>query len=413
MDLTKLIPWRKAPRESAGTEPGVPAFSATGGTVRTAKWLGYLPRNPTVSIALNFVATNWHEAPFTVETQQKGGVWSVVKGHASAGWPDGIDVRGGIWAASVTDFMCFGNVYWLAGNRGGAPVCVRLDPGRIEVFPGADGLVGGYRYLSRGGETLVLGPESVVHVRHGCDPVNQLVGVSPLAGMVREVMQDNMAGAYSLGLMNRFGAIGATFSSEPGAPILDAEARKAFKDAVQEAFTLEGAGSALVLPNGYKADYPARSPESLSLDGLRGWPQACILAALGLSPMAVGLPDPNKTYSNLIEARDSAWEQCLAPMKRTFAAAMTQAWSDGSWRYGIDLSAVRALADDSAKVADRASSLYASGIIDRAEARTLVGEEARPEDLGVYATDMPGLGAKALTDRMRAAQSARAHLADG
>ncbi len=412
MDLRRLVPWRRAPKESGGHEYGVGAFSATGGTVRTAKWLGYIPNNPTVSIAVNFVSTNWNEAPFVVEIDQGAQGWTMADGHPAAPWPVNLDVRGGIWSASIMDFMAFGNAYWLTGRKGEAPACVRLDPARIEVYPSIDGGVGHYRYTSRGGEVLRIEPESVVHVKNGADPACPLVGRSPLAGMAREIMQDNMAGAYSLGLMNRFGAIGATFSAEPGAVHLDAEQRKAFKEAVQEAFTLEGAGSAMVLPPGYKADYPARSPESLGLDGLREWPQARILAALGLSPMAVGLPDPNKTYSNLIEARDSAWEQCIAPMKRIFAKAMTDAWSGCMWRYSINLSDVRALADDSAKVADRAARLYQSGVIDRAEARTMVGEDARPEDVGMYATDLPGLGAKSLSDRMRAAQSARIHEAD-
>lgn len=403
MDLSKLVPWRRAPKESPGFEFGVAGYAATGGTVRTSRWLGYVPKNPTVSIAVNFVMTNWAEAPFVVEDTDG----ARIEGHYAEDWPSVVDVRGGLWHSSVSDYMSFGNVYWLIGRKGDAPAAVRLDPARVEVHAGPDGLVGRYRYQPRHGSPFWLQPGEVLHVRHGVDGASSLVGSSPLHGLAREIMQDNMAGAYSLGLMQRYGLVGATFTPEQGAGTMGAEERKAFKEAIQEAFTLEGAGSALVAPPGYKVEYPAKGPESVALEGLREWPQARILAALGLSPMAVGLPDQNKTYSNLIEARDSAWEQCIAPMKRTFAAAMSRAWSASRWRYGIDLSSVRALGDDSQKVADTASRLYASGVIDRAEARRMVGEEERPEDVGFFATDLPGLGAKSLTDRMRAAQAAR------
>jgi len=408
MDLSKLVPWRRAPKESPGFEYGATGYHATGGTVRTARWLGYVPNNPTFCIAVNFVATNWDEAPFVVT-----GADGVLDGHFAADWPSIADVRGGLWHSSVSDYMAFGNVYWLVGRRGDGPAAVRLDPARVEVHPGADGLAGRYRYQPRHGSAFWLEPSEVMHVRHGVDGVSSLVGSSPLHGLTREIMQDNMAAAYSLGLMQRFGLVGATFTPDGSAMPMGAEERKEFKDAIQEAFTLEGAGSALVAPPGYQVQYPAKGPESLALAGLREWPQARILAALGLSPMAVGLPDQNKTYANLVEARDSAWEQCIAPMKRTFATAMTRAWSGGSWAFDIDISSVRALADDSQRVAETASGLFAAGVIDRAEARRMVGEAERPEDVGFFATDLPGLGAKALTDKMRAAQSARAAGAHG
>lgn len=253
----------------------------------------------------------------------------------------------------------------------------------------------------------------VAHFRHGADPSNPLVGESPLAGLVREVMQDNMAGAYGLGLMMHYGVVGATFHAEPGTPPLDPDAQRAFKDAVHEAFTLEGAGSALVVPPGYSVSYPAKSPDSLDLGALHNVPMTRILAALGLSPMALGLPDPNKTYTNYAESRDAAWEQCIIPIKRVFADGMTKVWSDGTWRYTLDMTTVRAMAQDTAMVERSVAELYAAGVIDRAEARARVGEEVKPEDVGVYATDIPGLGAKALMDKMRQAQQARAHLQDG
>ena len=58
---------------------------------------------------------------------------------------------------------------------------------------------------------------------------------------------------------------------------------------------------------------PGFTPEQLVLDKVRSIPVSRIGAALGFDPMVIGLSSEQKTYSNLGEALEAAYELNIVP----------------------------------------------------------------------------------------------------
>ena len=98
----------------------------------------------------------------------------------------------------------------------------------------------------------------------------------------------------------------------------------------------------------------------------------------------------NSTYANLKEAEQSAWNQGVIPLLRTLAESITQnlmyefSESKKGDYFDWDLGKITALMDDVDDLAKRISELYISGIIDRAEARRMLGIGTNPTDEQVF-----------------------------
>lgn len=408
--LKSLAPWaRRPPLARPGRQPSAAAY-APGARVSHASLAGPAWQSATVAIAANWVARVWNEAPFVAETLSRSG-WERSPGHelerlaSSLAW--GMS-DSALWSATVADLLPLGNAFWLVGaRRDGSPAAWPVRAWNVSVEAGKDGLPAAFKIRTAAGGEVVARPEEVWHFRTGVDPTSPLLGASPLANLLRERAQENAAAEYTLGLCRGFGAAGAVFKAAPGTPPPNPREMETLASAFREVFTLDGAGGALILPPGLELEFPGASPEDMALGELASAPTSRILAALGLSPMAVGLPDPNKTYSNLAEALDSAWENCVLPMKRACAETLTERLGAiagaPSARLVPDASQVRALAEDETRQASRAARLYAAGVVDRATAQRLAGLEPSPGSEGVYANDLAPVGqgsAKALVAKM-------------
>ena len=87
----------------------------------------------------------------------------------------------------------------------------------------------------------------------------------------------------------------------------------------------------------------------------------------------------------MAEMREMAYENALIPMQKSFSDELTERLlpefdtREGS-RIVFDLSNVRVLQEDENKKSERKVRQWNSGVITRAEARTALGEEARPGD---------------------------------
>jgi len=348
-----------------------------------------------VGIAANFVARVWAEAPFVAEVQNRRGQWERSPGHpleaAASNLGHGI-ADSALWTATLADLLPGGNAYWLVGSRrDGSPAAWPVRASKVTVLAGKDGQVAGY-LLDGGDRQVKAAPDEVWHFRTGVDPVSPFLGASPLANLVRERAQENAAAEYSLGIARGFGSAGAVFKPSPDKAPPNPRELDAIRSAFREVFSLGGAGGAIVLPPGLELEFPLAGPEALAMGSLASVPSARILAALGLSAMALGLPDKNRTYANYGESLDAAWEMCVLPLKRSVAEALggflaREARITGA-RLAVDVSGVRALQEDANRAAQRASRLFQSGVVDRATAKRAVGIEPEPGDEGLYFTDL-------------------------
>jgi hypothetical protein len=98
----------------------------------------------------------------------------------------------------------------------------------------------------------------------------------------------------------------------------------------------------------------------------------------------------NSTYSNMQEAEQAAWNQGIIPLLTVFAESITQsllneyAESMPGDYYDWDLTKIKALQDDSLQEAKKAELLYKAGIIDRSEAKRIVGYDYNETDEQIY-----------------------------
>jgi hypothetical protein len=145
----------------------------------------------------------------------------------------------------------------------------------------------------------------------------------------------------------------------------------------------------------FKVEKVSHTPSDMAFDVVRHTPEERITAALGLNCLVLNLSAglQNSTYNNLQEATQNAWDNGVIPLLRVIAESITQELLPeftetqvGDF-FDFDLSSINALKDDSYKEAQKAELLFKAGIIDRAEAKRLIGMDFNPTDEQIYHPD--------------------------
>jgi HK97 family phage portal protein len=239
-----------------------------------------------------------------------------------------------------------------------------------------------YRYRDPSGRHWDINPRAILHFRMGIDPDMTMRGISPLAYCVEEIATDNLSSLYSASILKNLGAASHLFSPKPNAEgaYPTGNQIKEFRDAFEALTQSEGAGRAAIATVPVEVTELSVTPEKMALDSMRDVPVQRICAAFGVDPMVLGLSSANKTYSNLAEAQDAAWFNCVLPIKKILALELQRQllgyWFDGlDLVIGIDTSEVKALQDDEDALWQRLSNAYMNGWITRADARERAGLE--------------------------------------
>jgi phage portal protein BeeE len=157
------------------------------------------------------------------------------------------------------------------------------------------------------------------------------------------------------------------------------------KERIKDNLTSDNRGETMVQLSGdVEIIKLGMSPEEMRLDRLPLRAEARITAAIGVSPMVLGLPDPNKTYSNYNEANTAAWRHCIVPMQDLVAEALTYQLLnefDDETKHLVewDYTHVEALQEDLGKKHDRVREDWKANIITQNEARDELGYEPDPD----------------------------------
>jgi hypothetical protein len=141
-------------------------------------------------------------------------------------------------------------------------------------------------------------------------------------------------------------------------------------------------GMPLVMKGPSKVAVLSFSPQQMRMTELRRVPEERISAALGVPAIVAGLGVglDHATYSNVSQAREAFYEQCLIPMQRLLAAEIqTQLVRDfgdtGKLRVRFDLSEVRVLQADLNELHSRVRDDWLSGLVTLNQALTEIGED--------------------------------------
>jgi HK97 family phage portal protein len=303
------------------------------------------------------------------------------------------------WSNVITDYKIYGNAYIrkLRSSSNGPVIGLQFLPSQ-QVQPVGNNTepIVAYNYVVDG-NPYAIKPDDIIHIAYGRDPEDYRLGRSPLMSALREVATDNVASSTAYGLMKNSGMpslmVGPD-ASDQTVDISDDDLRT-LKKRLQDSFTGENNGSIAVMSGPFKMEKVSFSPSDMALDSVRHTPEERITSSLGLNCLVLNLSAglQNSTYSNLQEATQSAWNNGVIPLLRVFAESITQNLLDefpdsvfGDF-FDWDLSEISALKDDDYKEAQKAELLFKAGIIDRAEAKRMVGYEYNPTDEQIYHPD--------------------------
>jgi HK97 family phage portal protein len=308
------------------------------------------------------------------------------------------------WANVIIDYKTNGNVYIrkIRKTTNGPVIALQFLPYQT-CAPQGDGKnpLTHYNYMVDG-SVFQIRLQDVIHIAYARDPEDMRLGRSPLMACLREIATDNQTSSTSYGMMKNSGLpslIVGPDASDQAVDVSDDDLRT-LKKRLQDSFTGDNAGSVAVMSGPFKAEKVSFSPADMAFDSVRHTPEERITAALGLNCLVLNLSAglENSTYSNLQEATRNAWDNGVIPLLRVLAESITQdllteyiETQEGDF-FDWDLSEIKALKDDDFQEAKKAELLYKAGIIDRAEAKRMIGYDYNPTDEQVYhpeATPIP------------------------
>lgn len=364
---------------------------------------GPLWLNSAVACCFGWVRRNFPEPRLTVEVR-RGTEWVENPEHPVLDWLD--DPNPGysgdvLWAATAVSILADGNAYWLKVKAPGG----RVNYWHLEywlVFPcwPADGskFVSHYEYRPDG-KVVRLEVDEIIHFRTGLDPLDQRKGWAELKTCLREVCSDNEANTYVASILKNMGVVGVVISPESADDEIDGdEAKKLSKDWTSKTTGSER-GKPIVNNVTLRITQTAMSPEQLTLDKIRQYPESRICAAIGTPAMVVGLAvgKEGRTFSNLTEANRHAYQNCLMPLQKSMVKDF-QRQSKGELkgrrveRLVFRYDEVEALREDQSELAKRVVITCGGPVMSVNEGRSRLGLKPTgdPEHDKVRAVAAPG-----------------------
>ena len=165
--------------------------------------------------------------------------------------------------------------------------------------------------------------DRLLHVRHGTDPRRPAWGISPLAGVVDDLVSDQQASRTTAAVLRNVARIGLIVRPAPDTGEWDHQTVRQFTRMLREQFSRADAGGELV--SSVKADF--LSPRMAGLDDLamsevRSIVEARICAALGLQPSTIGFSagiSQTKVGATQSTNLRSTWQSGVIPLLRQIA----------------------------------------------------------------------------------------------
>lgn len=355
--------------------------------------------NSVVGAVVGWIARNLPEAPIRIV---KEGTTEPVYGPSATG--PGAMLRllskpnphysGQLqWRATLIDYYCRGNAYWLKQRAPSGRVTGlwwvperMLEPRWPLNDPSV--FIGWYEYTVDG-EIWVVDPRDVVHFRNGIDPQNTRKGLSGLASLFREIFTDDEASNFSASLLRNLGVPGVVISpANTGGPVGKADP-EAVKTSFMEKFGGDKRGEPLILTAPTDVKVLSFNPQQMELRELRRIPEERISANLGVPASVAGLGaglDQN-AFTSYGEANVAAYTQGVIPTQGQLAADIdTQLLPDfagpeaDSLDVWFDWTGVSAMVAAAAAIWKQYESSATKGLITRATFKRATGQKVEPED---------------------------------
>lgn len=286
---------------------------------------------------------------------------------------------------TIFSFLISGNAYWvIVRNSYGQPVELWYVPHwMIEPAWTQDGgtFITNYLYKPGGGvEPMTLDFDDVVHFRHGIDPRNIRMGISPLDGVIREIFIDLESSNFVASLLRNMGVPSVVISPKGGAMAApdDIEATKAW---FSQAFGGDNRGRPLVMGAPTDVTPYGFNPQQMNMSEGRDVAEERVCACLGIPAAVVGFGaglQQTQVGATMEELRKLAWSNGVSSFARMLAdeiqRSLVPQFGDATgvtvW---FDTTDVTAMQEDEDKRVKRLLSELAGGAITVAEYREARG----------------------------------------
>lgn len=290
-----------------------------------------------------------------------------------------------LWMVTIFSFLIAGNAYWvIVRNSYGRPVELWYVPHwMIEPAWPQDGssFITHYIYKPGGGvEPVTLDYDDVVHFRHGIDPRNIRLGISPLDGVIREIFIDLESSNFVASLLRNMGVPSVVISPKGGAMAApdDVEATKTW---FRQAFGGDNRGAPLVMGAPTEVTPYGFNPQQMNMSEGRDVAEERVCACLGIPAAVVGFGaglQQTKVGATMEELRKLAWSNGVGSFARMLAdeveRSLVPQFGDATGlKVWFDTSDVTALQEDEDKKVERLLKELASGAILLAEYRQARG----------------------------------------
>ncbi|MBN9333872.1 phage portal protein [Devosia sp.] len=354
------------------------------------KEVGDLIDSSVVTAPVHWVQRSFPEAVLTVRRQKPDGSYDYMPNHPALALIQRPNPHYGdlaLWAGTVFSYLTAGNAYWIKLRKG-----THL-PGQLWYVPhwtmtpkdSDDGsaFISHYEYRPGAGMGVIrYAPEDIVHFRHGIDPRNPRLGLSPLDGVIREIFMDLESSNFVASLLKNSGVPGMVVSPKTGGtvPAEDVAATKAW---LRQAFTGDRRGEPLVMGAPTDVVPYGFNPQQMNMSDARDIAEERVCAALGIPAAIVGFGaglQSTKVGATMEELRKLAWQNGVMPVARVFADELDRSLIPDfgerhAGRSHWDTSEVQALQDDRAKAATTWNTMINGGWAEVAEGREGMGLE--------------------------------------
>lgn len=398
--------------------------------------VGNLWENSIVLACLNWITRAWTEAAICVQTPdsssngkkataERKALLKPQHRHSKAALRDGYEIVDNhpfttlvenpnedyddsvLWAGTIISLYCNGNSYWYkVRSTAGKVIGLQYIPHyQIEPQWPKDGSVFiSYYQYTIDNIKIALPKEDIVHLRYGIDPLNRRKGMSPLAGVLREVCTDNEAATFAAALLRNMGIPGVvispkSFKAANGDEIgeMSDEQQRAFKRMWREKFGGDNRGEPFVQSIPVDVTIPGFKPSEMMVDKVRQIPEERITAAIGLPAVVAGLGAGLAASSdkhNIETAQEMAWKNCLIPTHSIIAKQLTRQLlpdilhSKANQIVAWDYSGVAALQVDRDALHKTTRDDWTSGLVKRSESREIIGHDVDEALDDIYFTDI-------------------------
>lgn len=270
--------------------------------------------------------------------RKTGDTTKEVEGHdlvARVSKPNPFYGDAALWSATAFSYLTDGNAYWFkVRSRAGKIAELWYVPHWLlkPVSP-RDGsaFLSHYEYMPGGQHRpMIIDPDDVVHFRHGVDPRDPRLGLSPLRGVLREIFTDLEASNFVASLLRNKAVPGIVISPDGSVSVApdDVEATKKW---FQDTFAGDNAGNALVMGAATKIQEFGFNPQQLDLSAARDVAEERVCASLGIPAAVVGFGaglQTAKVGATMGEMRTLAWTNGVIPLLRSLADELQRSLSE-------------------------------------------------------------------------------------